>query len=1469
MAVIIVMLVALSLVLSSSAVQTRLAKIITNNVNEKYGTTILVEKVDLSSLRNVKLKNVLIRDHHLDTLIYAKYLSTSILNYKNILESNLNFGAISLKDGALLMKTYAGEETNNLTIFSGKFDSNKSLNTTIFQMNSSSIFLENVDFVLSDENRSEAPIVYYNNITGYFDDFKIFGTEVSANVHDVSTVENHNITIDKFNSQFRYSDTKMEFLNTILNTEYSTVIADIIFNYEEGDLSDFTNKVKIIADIKQADVSLYDLKKFYNEFGKNDKIHFKTQINGTLNDFVLHDIDLNSDRNSVLKGTIHIENVIDAENFKLQGDLKELSSSYDHLKNLLPNLLGKNIPTSFEKFGQFNSYGKIAVTRTTVSSKLSVFTDMGIAKTDIQLSNIDNIDNAYYIGSLELIDFNLGKYAKDTLLGKVSMVANVDGKGFKIDNVNSKIIGHISKHQYKGYTYTNIDINGNFKDKHFNGELQVNDPNIQLIFKGLADLSQKDFVFNFNADIAYADFNTLNLFKRDSISILKGKVAINLVGSNLDDLVGDLNFKDASYTNQKDDYFFKDFTISSLKNDSLRVVAINSPDIINGSMKGDFKFKELGKIAKNSLGSLFVNFKKEKVSKGQFLEFNFNIYNKIVDVFFPDIKLSANSIIRGEINSDEDIFKLNIKSPEIQAYQNKIENIRLQIDNKNPLYNTLLSIDKIDTKYYNVAELNLVNVTLNDTLFVRTDFVGGKDLQENYNLSFYHTINEKNQSVFGIKKSEMEIKNNIWYINPNNNKQNKVVFDESYKTFAIDNINFESGFQFIDLAGLVNGKDSRNIDLTFENVNLKDITPTIDSLNINGKINGSLHLKTVDKKTLPFADLRVNYFNINNDYYGDLVFNAEGDEKIMNYSFKASLLNSDLKTFSTEGNLDFNPDIPVIIANVKFDKFKINSFSPLGKNVLSKIRGFASGNAVITGTIKSPSIDGNIVLQESGLEFPYLNVNYNFIGDTKVKLYQQTFEFMPITVQDDLLKTTGTMLGKISHKEFKKWDLDLRLFTDNLLVLNTKDSEDALYYGTGLLAGLVTIKGPTDNLVININGITNAGTEFILPLSYVSTVGESRLIHFENPSNGENKEESDGAIVFNQLKGLSINFNLEVTKDAVAEVVIDRITGSLLRGRGDGDMVLNIDTNGKFEMYGALVVDSGEYQFKNIVNKNFEMKKGGTIVWNGSPYDAELNIEAVNRTKANPAVLLDEINSSRKIDVNLITTINGALSAPNFDFDIEIPNASTLVTTELEFKLSNPDDKLTQFFSVLATGSFINLNQSNTDFNGNAAISGTISEKASKVLTEMLKSSSGEIQVGVSYDAGSANSVEDVTTDDQLGILVSGRIADKVTVSGKVGVPVGSNTNSSVVGEVEVTMPLNEAETFQAKAYNRQNEIEFDAIDGEGYTQGVGISYRFDFDNSNEFFEKIGLKKTKEEKVKAKKTKDSIRTQKNLSKNKK
>jgi len=1450
--------------LSFSSVQTKIAKFVTDTVNSKFDTSIYIEKVDLSSLRMVKLKNILINDHHQDTLIFAGSLNTSLLNIREMLKADLELGEIELVNGKFLMRTYKGEDTNNLTVFVDKFNNEEKESTNEFKLSSSSIHLDNVDFILYDENKKSDPVVFYKNITGFFDNFNLIGSNIKADIRDLQLYENHDIEVEKFNSNFSYSSTKMEFFNSELQTENSVLKANIIFNYKEGDLSYFTDKVIIDADIEQADIALVDLKKFYKEFGTKDKIHFSTKMKGTINDFVLHNIVLKSNRNTGLKGTIAFKNVLDSDKFLLNGDIKSFNSNRDHLVNLLPNLLEKKLPASLDKFGNFYMSGKMNITKSNIQTKLKVRSDIGNSVMDIQLVDLDHKNRTSYKGKIELIDFNLGKFANDSLIGELSMIGEIDGKGFSIENMDARVKGHITKHQYKGYTYSNIDINGVFRDKHFNGELLVNDPNIKLTFKGLANFSSEKYVFDFNADVEFADFFELNLFKRDKRSILRGKINMNFVGSNPDNIEGEISFSDAVYINQNNIFSFKDFYIKSTAKDSVREVIINSTDIISGSIKGNFKFKELPKLAKNSLGSLFANYQKDEVSEGQYLDFHFNIYNKIIEVFYPKVNLGTNTFIKGAIDSDKDKFELVVKSPEIQAFDVVIDDVNLQINNKNPLFNTLLNVSDISSKLYKLSDVNLVNIVLNDTLFIRTSFTGGKDKTESFDFSFYQTINENEQVVFGVKKSEIFFKNNNWYINPDNNKQNKVVFDDNFKTFAIDKVNMVSGNQHIDLAGAMGNNNDKNIDLKFENVNLYDITPNIDSVRIDGKINGSLNLKTIEGKTLPYADLTINYFSINKDYYGDLSMKAESNSNNKVYSFDVELINSDLLNFIAKGDINFEPKNPTILAFAEFDKFRMNAFSPLGKDVLKNIRGYATGKALITGELKNPNIDGDLNLVEAGIAIPYLNVNYDFLGDTKIKLYKHTFEFEPINIQDVVKQTKGVIKGTISHNEFKRWKMDLELSTENLLVLNTEEHEDALFYGVGLLAGKTTIKGFTDELVINVMGTTNKGTEFIIPLSDVSHVNESKLIHFVNAKEIEEDENQIKEIVFDQLKGLTINFDLKVTKDAVAEIVIDKITGSLLRGSCDGNIKLNINTNGKFEMFGNLVVDNGEYQFKNIVNKDFEVIKGGTINWDGNPTEAILNIEALYHTRANPTVLLDEISSSRKIDVDLKTTITGSLSSPSFGFDVIIPKASSLVASELEFKLKDEDDKLNQFISLLVTGTFSNMDKEKTNFNSNAALAGAIAQKASQLMSNMLGSDNDNFQVGVTYDIGTANSVKDVTTDDQLGVEVSGRIADKVIVNGKVGVPIGSNTSSNIIGEVEIIVPLNEAETFQAKVYNKQNDIEFNVAEGEGYTQGMGISYQFNFDNSREFFEKVGLRKTEEEKLLTKEQRDSIKQERRI-----
>ncbi len=1442
--------------LSLPVVQTSVAKIVTNQINEKYKTNIIVKKVDLAFLGDIQLKGIQINDHHNDTLIYVDNLTTSIFNYKDVLDSKLELGEIEV-DGLLMhMKTYKDEKKGNLSVFIDKFDSNNpKKKKSPFLLTSSLLTIKNSSFYLFNENKKEEPIVYYNNIAGIVEDFKVEGTKVFANVRNVTLVEDHDIEVTNLSTDFTYTRSKMVFKNTHLRTLNSSIDTDIIFNYNREDLADFTNKVIIDADVNNARVSLVDLHQFYNELGVNDRVKFTTKLKGTLNDFKLNDLVLESNRKSIVNGHFHFINVVNTEQgFSLNANINELSSDYHNLKTLLPNILGNNLPPDLQQLGRFSITGQSFITKETMNADVMVRTSIGKIIADLKMTNIDDINNARYAGKIEFVDLEFGRLIKDSLVGKLSLIADVKGKGFSLEKINTSIKGDIFKHQYKGYTYNNININGVFKNQHFDGKLVAKDKNLQMSFVGLADLSTKVYKFDFVADVAYANFNELNLFKRDSISILKGKIDIKLNGNTLDNLAGEVNFSNASYTNQNDNYFFTDFNVTSEFEDRVRTITMNSTDIIDGRVKGIFKFDEIGKLATNSLASIYTNYNPSVVTKGQFLDFNFKIYNKIVGVFFPDVKLGPNSSIKGKINSDQEKFELTLKSPKVEAYQTLVENIRLQIDNKNPIYNTLLSVDKVNTKYYNIADLNLVNVTLNDTLFFRTDFIGGEKLKEKFDLSFYHTINENNKSVVGLKKSSVIFKGNDWALNPENNNQNKVVFDKNFHTFAFDRLKVLYDNQSIDFTGIISGKNNKDITLNLQNVNLNGITPYIDNFELEGLVNGSVNYKQKNGETFPLANVSVNDLSINGFQQGDLFITAEGDNSVEKYAIAARLTKEDLDVLYIDGGVDFSVKQPTILANFDIAEFNLNSLSALGKEVITDIRGLVSGSGTLSGILEDPDINGFVNLEGAGLKIPYLNVDFDLEDNAKVKLTSQSFKFSPTTITDVARNTKGKLSGSISHhNKFKKWFLDLNIDTNNLLVLDTKEDEEVLYYGTAFMDGNASIRGYTDKLVINVEGKTMPGTEFIVPLSYVSTVGDSGLINFVSENeNGIDKNQQE-EIIFDKLKGLTLNFDLEVTDDAIAEIVIDKNTGSILRGTGNGYMGIEINTNGKFEIYGTYIVNEGIYEFRNIINKDFDVQPGGSVTWNGSPFDAFLNINAIYKTKANPSVLLDNTSrrSKRKIDVNLVAKITGQLLNSNIDFDVVLPNQNSNMKSELDFKLSNEDAKMTQFFSLLVSNSFMPLNEGNLNFDGNAALYGTISEKINNILSGIFKTKGDKFQLGLTYDLASKEDVRTYDINDQVGVSFSSTIADRVIVNGKVGVPVGSNTQNNIVGEVEVELPINKEGTLTAKAYTRQNDIEYDVNDIEGYTSGVGVSWRVDFDNGKELLDKLFRRKQKKLKNKA------------------
>jgi len=1453
----------ISIILSIPGVQTRLARSLTKSLKKSFNTNIVIKRVDLSFLGSVQLKGVEIRDHHNDTLIFVKNLRTSLLNAKKVIDNKVNLGSVSLEGVDFHLKTYKGETNDNISIFVESFEDDTPRDSLAdpFLLNSSSMYLSNLNFKLIDLNKKDSLSFFVTNAGGSLSDFKILGPDVTAKIRGLYFVEKNGLEITNLTTDFTYTKTNMLFKKTTLQTQTSKINADISFNYDRKDLQFFSDKVHIKANFSNSRISLKDLSRFYGEFGVEDVLNLNGNLVGTLNNFTVNQLNVNSDEGIIIDGDLKFINAIDTnKGFSFEGDLKNVTANYQELKSVLPNLIGKTLPTEFKRLGVFTLKGKTFINEDKLDLDIVVFSEIGTTKANLKLTNIANLDEANYKGNVELLDFNMGKFFNEPLFGKITLNGDVNGTGFRIDNVNTGIIGIVKKIDFNKYTYQDLNVNGLIQNKLFNVNLNVNDEFLKMRFNGLANFSSKINKFDFTATIEDADLAKINLFTRDSISKVKGELEFDIIGNTFDDIVGITTFNNVEYTNQKQTYNFKKFVVTSTVKDNVKTIDFNkntdANDIAQGWLKGNFKFSELLPITQNALGSIYANYNPYKVEPDQFLEFDFNIYNQIVDVFFPKIFIDKNTTLRGRINANTNALKLVFNSPKILAYGGEIDSVYVRMDTKSKLYNTHITASNVKTDYFNASDFNLLNITKKDTLFFKSEFRGATAINETFNMDFYYTFDKEKRAVLGIQKSSFDFENNIWKINPQDNKDNKVVFDLKKNEFNFSPFYLRSKEQEITFQGVVKDSTQKDLKINFKKVKLSSLLPEIDSLSLNGVLNGRLDFLQKDGQYSPKGNLSVSDFKINSFEQGNLDLNIVGDNSYEKYAVDLTLENANRKSIFANGSVDFTNERPVIDLKVNLDKFQLKAFSPLGQDVLSKLRGEASGSFNVTGFLRNPEMKGEIDLKGAGLLFPYLNVDYDFEGITKIKLLDQSFIFEKLNLLDTKYKTTGDFSGSITHQDFKSWYMNLNILTDNLVVLDTKETEESLYYGTAFIKGNAKIYGMTDNLFVDVNATTNPNTKFVIPLNDIKTVDNYKLIQFKSNKIVTTEKEIED-FQLDALKGLKLDINLEVTKDALAEIVIDKSNGSLLNGRGNGNLKIEIDTRGKFNMDGNFIVDEGKYEFKygGLVNKTFNVVKGGRITWDGSPSDADLNITAVYTTNANPSLLLENFNSSRKIPVNLITRISGGLFTSKQDFDIEIPNVNNTISSELEFKLNdnNEDEKTKQFLSLLALNTFYNPGKSN--FNSSNAILGTTSSAITSVLSDLISSNDGRVQFDVDYEITDKTDVNNIINDDLVNVSVGTQISDRVVVNGKVGVPVGSKTQSSVVGEVKVEILLNEKGNFRAVIFNRQNEIQY-STEEEGYTQGIGLSYQVDFNNLADLFKKIGLKKKDEITIK----KDSVKT---------
>jgi hypothetical protein len=142
---------------------------------------------------------------------------------------------------------------------------------------------------------------------------------------------------------------------------------------------------------------------------------------------------------------------------------------------------------------------------------------------------------------------------------------------------------------------------------------------------------------------------------------------------------------------------------------------------------------------------------------------------------------------------------------------------------------------------------------------------------------------------------------------------------------------------------------------------------------------------------------------------------------------------------------------------------------------------------------------------------------------------------------------------------------------NDCLVLNTRQGDNELFYGTAYVSGVTTIKSGPNSLSFDISAKTGKGTSFFIPLNSGMSVSESSFVTFINHDSATiTKEKSlQEANLKPRGSSMELTFDLDVTPDAEVQLLIDPKAGDVIRGKGAGK--LNISLN-KMAISGSLAI---------------------------------------------------------------------------------------------------------------------------------------------------------------------------------------------------------------------------------------------------------------------------------------------------------
>lgn len=1321
------------------------------------------------------------------------------------------------------------------------------------QINNSRFFLEHPEHPAPANVFDE----WHLDITGISTQIRnisIQGDTVMGNVLQLKAQERCGLAIREFRSKVKVSPNISECSQLYLRTNNSEVSDYYAMHYNHfPDFLQYIERVKMSGNFHQSRIGINDILYFTDaiERIRGHQFELDGKAGGTVAALSSPKISV-SDGSNRFECDFAITNIPDVPNIRIEVRDARLSGNGKDILKYVPELQQQpNLQPA--ALGTFTVAGNFSGLLNDFSSAFRLQGHSGTFSADVKVKNA-MAGLLQYSGTLQLEQLQIGALSNITELGAATLKAAFNGTGFTETEREIHFDSQISELEFLDYNYHTIDLLGSYKDHAFRGSILSKDSNFNV------DISNGKILFeqnraHYSLDARLYNINTRALHWTSHPLIGSAEVNMNFTGTNPDDFLGSLLFYNMEMSLDGQPLHLNQFYLSSTISNQKKNVSFLTNGI-DANLYGNFRFSTLPDALFGYFSRYFPNYFTARET-ADLQDFDFSIQTKESDDFFKlinvPIRLHSGARINGRFNNSTNDLQVNGTIPYLSISDYNFKNGQVKIWGNREGLNQDVSLENFSFGEYEIAstlQLNSDFFNNNGNFSIKTQSIntlGNAEIHGNIHGradSFYVNIDPSN-IFFNHKKWDIQ-------------SPNTIIMSPGY--LYLDNITLSSGKQVLTV-----NKDraaSNQIVLGLQNVETNPINNLlgITDFFINGNINGQVAFTDIFEKPALGYSLSIDTLYIDDIRFGHLV--ASGNADLIKETFTltpGTTLYADMGAVQFDIRGNYNRQHPELKGKITVDEAPLEWIQPFTKDYIHNIGGRFSAKLLLDGSIYAPVYSGDILLQNISVT-PFITGVPYFIDYHKVKIADNAFQFKNVEVRDGLYNK-GILNGEISYSGWQYYVFNLAFNSDRIRILSLDKSENDYFYGNIIAQTNVTLTGMINNLRMNVVGRPLRGSKLFIPISSGGDYSHYEYITFKK-NNTDRK---------NVLQPPSFIYNLKIdavaTPDLEATIILDESTGDKLQVTGNGNIVMEIPSNGAIRLNGNYVIDEGSYNFAfkqmEVLNyqQKFILESGSVIKWTGDLYDADLNVKANARVQARLYDLISNeterlgLNNAEISDaqipqpININLNMQGALSQPQLTFKlglVENRSVGTYAHQKLQRINTSERELLNQVAGLLLLKQFLppdGLHNTSLSAGAITNMSELFSATASSQLSNLANKLLGveDLYINLKYKSYALTGYDPTTpagniNRNEAAVNVRKNFFDNrlVTEVGGVYDWGNNNTNYNLAGEFKVQYLLTKDGRIRMNAFRTSN---YDAVFQQNIArQGAGLMFKRSFSGWHDLF---------------------------------